>query len=1105
MKYQKILYAWIILLFLNSSLFADDVTLDFEGLKNYEQVENFYNNGSGSKGSSKGLDYNITFSANTLALIDEDAGGSGNFANEPSPDTVFFFTGNDSKVYMNVEDGFTEGFSFYYTSNTTEGKVDVWTGLNAQGKKISTLDLEETPRTGKGDPRGTYDNWARKSLSFNGRAKSIAFHGVANLIGFDNVTLSPNPPVTIKGLNGFAPIAESTNTGYFPISHNPDSKYANQIEIRLAVSGKERDINFLCSKLSFSLKGDAGHGATLNNNGCNADDTKYFDGLKNDLLKLQFKVNRVTENGNDTFYFENGVLTICMKDKVDNCIDVMNGINVYTTDFNIKEDAFSFANGWTSKAKFLTYKDDASKYTPGNEIARYGMVIDKKLKTPRSKEFLWSSLGYFNYDKFIEIGDVSIGAFDFDFDTTGDGVCYGMAYMANSYFNNKNDRLNWGDTSTIKKWDESIDQHWKHSRFQAPYKPLKNKPHSYGRFNTEVVSKFLYGHMAQPAITGIGNSWVGSDIEIENKYVDIDSLKKNKATIFNYHYKIKGKESGHAVSNVGYIKWKKYENLVLYNNNTPDNFVFMFVENGKLKPIVYKEEFSINPLGNSTRDITKLHNVLSYSTSIHSNNFPYLKKQVKGALQAKNTQIQYKTPNHIKVSVVGATFDKITDENNKEVVLYPLRSVNLEKNKIYLSRNSIFYSYLLLPIHNRYKIKMKKDALFPVLKVFIKVPKSDQVLRFTNFDNIQKEERKSMVAFLTVGENDSDLSMKDELGNEILISTEELLELVPQPVLNLKSRVGANTRITWNNPVTGGYKETFVIKKEGLEPKNITDGTEVYRGSDESYVDTSLDNTKNKIFYYAAYTTDIKGNSSKMSIVKVNPYFYSLYGTLLDERNKPLVSSEVLLLDKAKLNIIGTDYSDKNGFFSFNNLLDGEYVLKLDNPSYVFEKTELNVIVENKSKEIFVKAKGLATLFMDSPQVIKVGESQVITWDGMHINEGAVVNIKLFRNNKWEVIASDIPYNQHSYKWYVTASKSEAKLKVELNEETFVENEVIILGADESKFDIDKDGNIDIDDIMIVVQEWNTKADDIDYKFVYDFNNDGVINIKDIMIIASKL
>ena len=46
---------------------AGGTTLTFEGLKNYEEVENYYNGGKGSKGSGPGTNYGVTFSSNALA------------------------------------------------------------------------------------------------------------------------------------------------------------------------------------------------------------------------------------------------------------------------------------------------------------------------------------------------------------------------------------------------------------------------------------------------------------------------------------------------------------------------------------------------------------------------------------------------------------------------------------------------------------------------------------------------------------------------------------------------------------------------------------------------------------------------------------------------------------------------------------------------------------------------------------------------------------------------------------------------------------------------------------------------------------------------------
>lgn len=72
--------------------------LTFEGIGNLNPVGNFYAP-------------NYIFSPATLAIVDADAGGTGNFANEPSPDTIMFFLDANNAI-LDVPAGFTTGFSF---------------------------------------------------------------------------------------------------------------------------------------------------------------------------------------------------------------------------------------------------------------------------------------------------------------------------------------------------------------------------------------------------------------------------------------------------------------------------------------------------------------------------------------------------------------------------------------------------------------------------------------------------------------------------------------------------------------------------------------------------------------------------------------------------------------------------------------------------------------------------------------------------------------------------------------------------------------------------------------------------------------------------------
>lgn len=162
------------------------IVLDFEGIGDYVPVGNYYNGGAGPN-------YGVDFSANTLALIDADAGGSGNFANEPSPSTIMFFLSGGT-AFMNVAAGFSTGFSFYYTSVSAAGTVTVYDGLNGTGTLLASAPLPALGSAGNGDPTGTFDTWGIVGVPFVGVAKSVGFSGVADQIGFDDVTFGSTTP-----------------------------------------------------------------------------------------------------------------------------------------------------------------------------------------------------------------------------------------------------------------------------------------------------------------------------------------------------------------------------------------------------------------------------------------------------------------------------------------------------------------------------------------------------------------------------------------------------------------------------------------------------------------------------------------------------------------------------------------------------------------------------------------------------------------------------------------------------------------------------------------------------------------------------------------------
>jgi hypothetical protein len=166
------------------------VVLTFEGLDDYESVGDYYNGGFSGSGKT-GPNFGVQFSSNALAIIDSDAGGSGNFGNEPSPNTILFFvTGNP---IVNYAAGFGTGFSLYYSAISNPGSLDIYSDLDGTGTLLASLVLPTTP-IGPGDPNGAFSPFVPVGVLFGGIARSVVFGGVQNQIGFDNVTFGSSTP-----------------------------------------------------------------------------------------------------------------------------------------------------------------------------------------------------------------------------------------------------------------------------------------------------------------------------------------------------------------------------------------------------------------------------------------------------------------------------------------------------------------------------------------------------------------------------------------------------------------------------------------------------------------------------------------------------------------------------------------------------------------------------------------------------------------------------------------------------------------------------------------------------------------------------------------------
>lgn len=183
----KLLAAASLAALMAPALAATPIVLDFEGIPDYTAVGDYYNGGGGTN-------YGVHFSGATLALVDADAGGNGNFANEPSPNTILFFLDANNAI-LTYAAGFDTGFSFYYTSSTA-ASVTVWSGTNGDGDLLGTVSLTaQYTNNCSGDPSGGFCHWDPIGVAFAGNAHSINFGGTANRTGYDNITFGSATPI----------------------------------------------------------------------------------------------------------------------------------------------------------------------------------------------------------------------------------------------------------------------------------------------------------------------------------------------------------------------------------------------------------------------------------------------------------------------------------------------------------------------------------------------------------------------------------------------------------------------------------------------------------------------------------------------------------------------------------------------------------------------------------------------------------------------------------------------------------------------------------------------------------------------------------------------
>ena len=186
MKTKLLTLASLLCLQLSLTSSVQAVLLTFEGVADGTQIGSFYNSGL--------QDYGIVFSSNAIALVDSDAGGTGNFGGEPSPSTVMTLTGtNPTGVTIDALSGFGTSFSLYYSAVNTGGSFAIYSDAGQTGSLLASLNLAVTGSTPTPNDPGLYSPFVPVGVLFSGTARSVGLMGTDNQILFDDLNFGARP------------------------------------------------------------------------------------------------------------------------------------------------------------------------------------------------------------------------------------------------------------------------------------------------------------------------------------------------------------------------------------------------------------------------------------------------------------------------------------------------------------------------------------------------------------------------------------------------------------------------------------------------------------------------------------------------------------------------------------------------------------------------------------------------------------------------------------------------------------------------------------------------------------------------------------------------
>lgn len=161
---------------------TDCAFIDFEGMADNQPV-----------GTIPGQP-SVTFGPAWFSLIDSDAGGGGNFANEPSADTIAYFTAANEPITFSLGVSFVE-VAYVASASSIPVTMNAYDGPDGTGNLVASTNGNTVGNSSDGaactgDPGGSFCLWDYMSINTGvNNIRSIVLVGaVANNFGFDDMT-----------------------------------------------------------------------------------------------------------------------------------------------------------------------------------------------------------------------------------------------------------------------------------------------------------------------------------------------------------------------------------------------------------------------------------------------------------------------------------------------------------------------------------------------------------------------------------------------------------------------------------------------------------------------------------------------------------------------------------------------------------------------------------------------------------------------------------------------------------------------------------------------------------------------------------------------------